>query len=1069
MGEADATIGSLAVNNYLISRQFLSNLRVSGFISSDIMQGNLSIGVRKDWQILAGIFQKIIDSITQEEFLALQKKWLGDFQTSALKEGMESGTPSFSMTEKKVALTPEEQAFIREHEGPIIAGAETDWPPFDFVEDGKPTGYSNDLLRLAAKKAALPLEFVFGFTWAELMEKFKNGKIDILPAVYKIPERTREMAFTKDYGANPSVLVVHEKSPHMSALKDLTGKTLAVVEGFSITRVLSEKYPEIQQFPVGNVLEGLKAVSLKKADAFVGGLGVISYLLSENVIPYLRIVDEVLLEEPEATQLHMATLKDQAILRDILQKGLNAISPEEKQNLRRRWLPDQFERVNDALDLGLSDLEKKWLSKHSRMSLGVDPSWPPFEFMDSDGKYSGVASGIVELIKKRLNIQMSPLPDLTWSQVVTKMKAGEIDVLPAVVPTAQRKNYMMFSQPYASFPIIIATHQDMTFVNNFEGLKKKKVGVVKDYFMEDRLRTDHPYLNLVTFKTTADGLQELEAGRIDAFMGNLVTVGDEIRRLFLKKIKIAAVTEYKMELCLGVQKDFPVLVGILNKALKSIGNQEKAAIVNAWLTPQEIKIGADYKKIVVWAIPIAIGGALLLLFIIIWNRRMSREVTQRQKAEERFQNIAGTAPGAIIQLRFDGEGWPEYLYLSAKAEMFFGMPPEKVIQEKKRLDWHPDDQQRINEEIRTSVAAEEDQNLVGRIQTVGGGVKWIQIDASASRSPDGGLIYNGFIVDITDRKKAEDAIKDSEERMGQIIDFLPDPTWVIDTEGKVVAWNRALENLTGIKAQDMLGKDNHEYAIPFYGERRPVLIDLVSVWDESYENKYLSVKKVGEKLVSESFHPLLGKEGIYLAGTAHRILDASGEAVGAIESVRDITEQKAMEETIRESQQRLSLLVKSSPLGVIEWDLEFKVVQWNPAAEKIFGFSQKESLGRHASFITPEADRKTADGVWEEILEKRSGHHALSTNVRKNNQLITCEWFNTALVSPEGRVIGAASLVMDVTERKRLENELQENIEEMERFTSLTVDREEKMIQLKEEINTLLEQMGREKKYKIVV
>jgi two-component system sensor histidine kinase/response regulator len=152
--------------------------------------------------------------------------------------------------------------------------------------------------------------------------------------------------------------------------------------------------------------------------------------------------------------------------------------------------------------------------------------------------------------------------------------------------------------------------------------------------------------------------------------------------------------------------------------------------------------------------------------------------------------------------------------------------------------------------------------------------------------------------DRTEQKRAEQIVKNSEQRLGQIIDFLPDPTWVIDSNGRVVSWNQAMENLTGIAAADMVGKGNYEYALPFFGERRPSLIDLVREWKPEYEKKYLSIKKDGEKLVAESHLPNLGDGGMYTLATASLIYDAAGQVVGAIESVRDITDRKYMEQEI---------------------------------------------------------------------------------------------------------------------------------------------------------------------------
>ena len=157
--------------------------------------------------------------------------------------------------------------------------------------------------------------------------------------------------------------------------------------------------------------------------------------------------------------------------------------------------------------------------------------------------------------------------------------------------------------------------------------------------------------------------------------------------------------------------------------------------------------------------------------------------------------------------------------------------------------------------------------------------------------------------DITERRHADEKIRNSEQRLAQIIDFLPDPTWVIDNAGVVVAWNRALEKLTGRQAKDMVGKGNYEYALAFYDERRPVLIDLVREWRPEYEKKYLSVKKDGNILISESHHPHLGDGGMYLSGTAGLLCDASGSHAGAIEALRDITDRKHLEEKLRQAQE----------------------------------------------------------------------------------------------------------------------------------------------------------------------
>jgi len=142
----------------------------------------------------------------------------------------------------------------------------------------------------------------------------------------------------------------------------------------------------------------------------------------------------------------------------------------------------------------LTSKQKKWLSKHPKLRLGVDPAWPPFEFIDKNGNYAGIGSGFIKAISDRLNIKMTPMPGLTWSQVIEKAKAGEIDVLPAVIRTPDRDKYLNFTKPYLSFPIVTATNKNTPFIGSIKDLEGYRVGVVKDYYTEDILRNDHPYL-----------------------------------------------------------------------------------------------------------------------------------------------------------------------------------------------------------------------------------------------------------------------------------------------------------------------------------------------------------------------------------------------------------------------------------------------------------------------------------------------------------------------------------------------------------------------------------------------
>jgi PAS domain S-box-containing protein len=204
-----------------------------------------------------------------------------------------------------------------------------------------------------------------------------------------------------------------------------------------------------------------------------------------------------------------------------------------------------------------------------------------------------------------------------------------------------------------------------------------------------------------------------------------------------------------------------------------------------------------------------------------------------------------------------------------------------------------------------------------RIRHKSGNVLWVQETSQIICNTQGGVdfIYGAFI-DITERKKAEEALRESKQHFQEIIDFLPDATLVIDQDGKVLAWNRAMEAMTGVKAKDILGKGNYEHALPFYGERRPILIDYVFKEEEEFRAKYAHVKRRGEILCGETYVPLLRAGGAYLTATAGGLYDASGNLTGAIESIRDITGHKHLEEALHRQKEYLAALHETT-LGLI--------------------------------------------------------------------------------------------------------------------------------------------------------
>jgi PAS domain S-box-containing protein len=281
------------------------------------------------------------------------------------------------------------------------------------------------------------------------------------------------------------------------------------------------------------------------------------------------------------------------------------------------------------------------------------------------------------------------------------------------------------------------------------------------------------------------------------------------------------------------------------------------------------------------------------------------------------------------------------------------------------------------------------------------------------------------IRSVVNRQRTEKLAKDTERRLHDIINFLPDATFAIDTEGKIIAWNHAIEEMTGVPSRDMLGKGNYEYSIPFYGMRRPVLIDLVSIPDEDLARDwYAIIRKEGDILIAETTLPRpLGRYSVLL-GKASRLHNDEGDCIGAIESIRDITEQKRVEEELRRARdEHVNLLERMNDV-YYRSDTEGQLILASGSWAKYLGYDDlSECIGKNIAdtFYADPGERKT---FLDEVYRNGSVSDYELTLKKKDGTLLPVATSSYLYFDESGTVLGVEGTWRDITDRKRAEEAL---------------------------------------------
>lgn len=321
---------------------------------------------------------------------------------------------------------------------------------------------------------------------------------------------------------------------------------------------------------------------------------------------------------------------------------------------------DVRQSAGNSIDLEPNEIS--WLLGRPAIRYGADPSWPPFSIRRG-GDVEGIDRDLIDLFASRLGTRFEYVPTNSWDETLAKLKKGEIDFVSGLADLSERSIDVLYTEPYASFPVAMIMRNDGPFFTSLDQIEREGLilAAPRGYAPTLFIERNYPGVKLVKTRTSLEALQTVSAGGADVMIENLGVAAHLIRINGLGNLKITGPTQHHFDPAFGVRDDLPELHSILNKALHSVSNEEKLRIFEKWILV-EISRMWGWRKV-------AMAGAILLGLAIVvvggiatWNRRLGAELQKRREveeslrsSEERFRKLFETLEDAYFLTRADGK------------------------------------------------------------------------------------------------------------------------------------------------------------------------------------------------------------------------------------------------------------------------------------------------------------------------------------------------------------------------------------------------------------------------------
>ncbi|ACK46543.1 diguanylate cyclase with extracellular sensor [Shewanella baltica OS223] len=527
--------------------------------------------------------------------------------------------------------------YQRQQAGIVISmqlGAE---PFVDLGVDGLPHGLYVDMWQLWSEKTGIAVDFISG----DMNSSVDDVRRGLADAHIGYPEsddvKTGLNRAWHLYTVKSRLFLFQQQLTDLDSLK---GKRIGVVPTAPYLVELRKALPQMALRYYDNMDAMVAGARSGEIVGFVAsGAWTSHYLLLNkgwsdfSQYPNLEF----------STNIYVLTRSDDPGLTQRIANGFNNISNQEFADIENKWMLNPKDHVFTQAErhVSLSPAEQAYVESVGELKVGYLKQWPPMEFMDEQGEFAGINSDIVKLLKEQLKLKLMPVAFDDWHSLIDALQKGEVSLAGSVAQTAERQQRLAFSEAYWPSPWALVSQLEQVSVFNIAQLAGQRVAVVEGYHLVAQLMSLEPSLKLVIVPNTQAGLAAVTNGNADVFIDKVVTLASELKTSHYPTLKMSLLSDLADQHShIGVYPQFAPLVPLINKALALIDAQHQQQIYARWVS---FSVATESVKYQLWLRYIVFGVIILCLVmvaVLLVNRRLNREITQRLVAEKRLLHVA---------------------------------------------------------------------------------------------------------------------------------------------------------------------------------------------------------------------------------------------------------------------------------------------------------------------------------------------------------------------------------------------------------------------------------------------